>query len=328
MKYQVTIGLPTINQAFNIEHALNSIIMAVNFVQIKNYILVVCANGCTDNTEAVVYSFIKNHPQINCQLITSNPGVVNAQRKIVQNYPADIFIFPDDDGQIDKKSIKLLLDELKNPKTIVAYAKSLSLKDNSKKQSSLAEKMGLLYDSQNMLTSREYFHGRLFATKDWHVPDDVEILKRAQKNKHNSEILKYCRNNILLAADDIYMSSYIMDKYGLEAIKQVAMAHCYSWPVATFYDWLNIYRRRNIEMEKMNRWFPEYNYLWSHLNRKTDWSKWLKAGLGDKFIWLSYLFMRGLFFVYLKIEFLLLKTGFYEPPEQWKTTKSTKKKIK
>jgi hypothetical protein len=131
----------------------------------------------------------------------------------------------------------------------------------------------------------------------------------------------------LLSADDILMSSYLIDKYGFASIKQVSRAHCYAWPVGSFIDWLNVYRRRNIEVEKIKRWYPEYNYLWSSIDRHTDWRKWWRAVFFDRMLWLLYLLMKGVFFCYLRIEFLLLKLGFYEPAEQWKTTISTKKKF-
>jgi predicted MPP superfamily phosphohydrolase len=79
-------------------------------------------------------------------------------------------------------------------------------------------------------------------------------------------------------------------------------------------------------MEKMHRWFPEYNYLWPYLNRRTDWNKWQKSKLKEKAIWICYLLMKLVLSVYLKFEFFLLKFEFYQPTKQWKTTATTKKR--
>jgi hypothetical protein len=185
--------------------------------------------------------------------------------------------------------------------------------------------LGILYDSQTMLSKRYYFHGRLFATKKWYFPSNEEILRRARLNKHNEVMLKYRSDGILLSADDIFMSSYIMDGWGLSAIKQVEDALCYSWPVGSFRDWLNTYRRRNIEMEKMYRWFPEYDYLKPYLDRHTDWNKWLRASLYNKMLWLLFILMKAAFALWLRTELFLLNFDFYRPPKQWFATSTTKK---
>ncbi|MFA6525805.1 MAG: HAD hydrolase family protein [Candidatus Buchananbacteria bacterium] len=326
MKYSLTVGIPAKNEATNIYSALESISKAVIFCRIKKYIIVVCVNGCTDDTEKEFRRFKKDHPKIACELIRSRPGLVNAQRMIVNKFPAEIFVFPDADGLIAEDSIKLLVDALKgNSQLAVTYAKTVSLAKD-KINMNLAEKIGRLYDSQAMLSPRQYFHGRLFATRHWHIPTDYEVSRRAKNCRRSKMMLKYCSNGILLSADDVFMSSYFIDKFGLNSIRQVAKAKCYSWPISSFYDWLNVYRRRNIEMEKMKCWFPEYNYLWPHLNRRTDWKKWQKSGFGDGLIWLIYLAMKGFFWMCLKLEFLLLNIGIYEPPTQWKAAVSTKKK--
>jgi|GEM_PF-2036639 len=326
-KNKVIIGLPAKNEATSIFEALKSIGEAADYAGTP-YQIVVCINGCTDDTAGQVKKFILYNPRINCSLINSRPGLVNAQRKIVETFPATIYVFPDADGKIERKSIKLLLDELhQRPELIVAYARTVSLDLPSKKKT-LAEKIGWLYDYQKLLTPREYFHGRLFAIKNWSVPDNNDIRKRAMASRANRQLLKYCSNNILLSADDIYLSSYIIDRYGLNAIKQVSEANCYSWPISSFRDWHNVYRRRNIEMEKMRRWFPEYNYLWPHLNRRTDWQKWWRADWPDKLIWLAYLSMKAVFFFLLRGEFFLLHFNFFHPSGQWKTTLSTKKRAK
>jgi len=326
MKYDLIIGLPARNEEKTIYGALESISEAIS--GINNYKIVVCTNSCTDDTAGVVKEFINNHRDLNCVLIKSQPGLVNAQRKIVDLFPAKIYVFPDADSKIEKDSIKALLNELnKNNQTVVAYAKTVSL-INRKKKLPLAERMGILYDSQKLLSPRKYIHGRLFATKDWSIPSNQELSKAANRNRSSREMLKYCKKGIFLSVDDIFLSSYIMDKYGLKAIKQVDSARCFAWSIASFSDWLRVYRRRNVEMEKMKRWFPEYNYLWPHLNRRTNWRNWLKADWRDKMIWLMYLSMKGIFFCYLRFEFLMLKVGLYHPPVQWKAAQTTKKSIK
>lgn len=320
----IIIGLPVRNEAKSLFRSLESIRAAMIAARKDDIILVICINGCTDDSELIAKDFRARHDDIQCEIIKSPEGLVNAQRAIVRSYRADIYVFPDADNVIAENSIVLLLQALRADRgLVVAYAKTAPLRDKENK--SIFHILGLLYDSQTMLSKRYYFHGRLFATRKWYVPENEEILRRAHLNKRNEVMLKYCSNGILLSADDIFMSSYIMDGWGLSAIKQVEDALCYSWSVGSLRDWLNIYRRRNIEMEKMYRWFPEYNYLKPYLNRRTDWKKWLKVSLSNKIFWLLFILMKAVFALWLRIELFSLNSDFYRPSRQWFATSTTKK---
>jgi len=297
----IVVGLAARNEEENIIDSLSSIKKAILYTNLPSVKLAICLNGCVDRTPELAQRFQKENPDIDCVIINSEEGLVSAQRKIVQQFPADVYVFSDADSVIDKKSISLLLAELdNNPQTIVAYAKTTPLLDKTNK--SIFHKIALLYDSQELLTKRYYFHGRLFATKEWFFPDSATILKRAMASKYTRELLRYCKKDILLFADDIFMSSYFIHQYGLQSIKQVEAVRCYSWSVGSLIDWFNAYRRRNIEMEKMYRWFPEYNYLKPYLNRKTDRQKWLLTSWKNKILWLIYLIMKTFFYLYLKYE--------------------------
>ncbi len=322
----ITIGLPARNEERTITKSMESLRDAMHYSGRENMRLVVCINGCTDQTLSKAELFRAQYADITCDIIMGTEGLVNAQRMIVEKYPADVYIFPDADNVIDKKAIALLLTEMEqHPEVIVAYGRTISLENTENR--SLFYKMGLLYDSQKLLTPRHYFHGRLFATKDWFIPKEEDILVRATKNPYCRELLRYSQPHILLYADDVFMSSYIIDRYGRGAIRQVDDAHCYSWTVGSFRDWLYVYRRRNIEMEKMYRWFPEYNYLWPLLNRKTDWQKWQKAPISSKCLWLIFRVMQTYFLLYLKTELFLIKFHWFHPGSQWQVTQTTKNEV-
>ena len=81
-------------------------------------------------------------------------------------------------------------------------------------------------------------------------------------------------------------------------------------------------------MEKMYRWFPEYNHLWPYLNRRTDWSKWFRASFPNKLRWFLFLSMRGWFFIKLKAELFMAKFEWFKPAEQWQVTLTTKNELK
>lgn len=323
----ITVGVAARNEEKTITNNLASIIDAIKFTKRKNIRLVVCLNGCTDRTPQLVKTFLNNFSQgISFNIIYSDEGLINAQRTIVQKFSADVYVFSDADDIINVDSIELLLLELENdPKLIVAYAKTQPC--INKENNSIFQKMGYLYDSQKLQTKRYYIHGRLFATRDWVFPQDIELVRRARQNRASRILLKYSRIKSLLSVDDIFLSSYIMNKYGLDAIRQVVRAYCFSWPAGSFTDWFRVYRRRNIEMEKMYRWFPEFNYLKPYLNRRTDWRKWLSAGIDDKILWIGLLCMRLIFFICLRVELFLLNFNKYTPIPQWQISSTTKKEF-
>lgn len=320
----VVVGLPVKNEGKSLYNSLESIRNAIIASNEKDIKLIICINGCTDASEDIAKRFKGDFSDISCEIINSDEGLVNAQRGIVESYKADAYVFPDADSIIDEVSIKLLLQALRlNPTLVVVYARTRALHD--RKNKSIFYKMGLLYDSQKYLTKRHYFHGRLFATTDWFVPVDADVLMRAKSNKDRSVLLRYCKNGILFSVEDIFMSSYFIHKYGLSSIMQINDAICYSWSVGSLSDWINTYRRRNIEMEKMYRWFPEYAYLKPYLNRHTDWRKIFRAKASDIILWTLFILMRFLLAAFLSLELWLINFDFYKPRKQWVTTSTSKK---
>src|SRR3989344_371482 len=322
----IIIGLPVRNEEKSLYLNLKSIREAIVVSRENNIKLMVCINGCTDKSKFIAEKFRGEHLDFQFEILESSEGLVAAQRKIVRDTSpgTNIYVFSDADIIIDKDSIKLLLEALRSdPNIIVAYAKTKALYD--KKNKSLFHKIALLRNSQKLLTKRSFFHGRLFATRKWFIPTDNEILRRAKSSKRNSTLLKNCGGEALLSVDDIFMSSYIMDKYGLDAIKQVENALCYAWALGSLSDWYKRYRRRNIEMEKMYRWFPEYNHLKPYLNRHTDWEKWARTSLKNKMLWIVFLAMQFMFAISFRLELFLINFNFYKSRKQWVITSTTKK---
>lgn len=325
-KETIVIGLPVRNEEKSLYFNLKSIREAILVSGESNIKLIVCLNGCTDKSSLIAEKFKEEYPDFQLKIINSSEGLITAQRKII-NYvipKADIYIFSDSDIVIDKESIRLLLETLRaDPSIIVAYAKTRALYDKNNK--SIFHKMALLRSSQEILSKRFFFHGRFFATRDWFVPTSDEVLKRAMYSRRNSVFLKNYRFGNLLSVDDIFMSSYIMDKYGLNAIRQVESALCYAWAIGSFLDSYRRYRRRNIEMEKMYHWFPEYNYLKPYLNQHTDWKKWTKASLRNKILWIMFNITEVGFAVFLNVELFLANFTFYKLKKQWIKTSTTQK---
>ncbi len=323
---KITLGIAARNEEKTIVANLESIFRAIKFTSRNNITLVVCLNGCTDNTSKILQGFSKKNQKNYFHIISSEEGLVTAQRKIIKEFPADIYIFSDADDIISENSVESLISTLEDNEDLVAtYARTEPLVVQGK--NNLCNKIAYLYDTQKMLTKRYYLHGRLFALKDWFIPTENEILQRSAFGVIQKKLMLYSLSGSPLLVDDIFLSSYLLDKYGVESIKQIDDALCYSWPTSSFSDWYRVYRRRNIEMEKMYKWFPEFNYLKPYLNRKTSWTNWFHESLSNKSLWVCFLFMRLVFFLRLNLEFFLVFFTNYKPPIQWQSTGSTKRNI-
>jgi len=322
----IVIGVPVRNEEKTIFENLCSIRKAVLFTK-RDMLIVICINGCIDNTKIYVQKFIKTYPDMKCLIIESEEGLVNAQRAIVTFFPAKIYIFVDADMLIKENSIKFLIDELeKNPETILDYAKTVPLKHDD--PLSIPYRLSLLYNSQKYLTKRYYFHGRLFATKDWFIPSNEEIIHRASQSYLGRLLLnKYSKNGILFNAVDVYMSAYLIKKYGLNSIKQISEAECYPWLINTWKDWWLNYRRIRIEVRKVKIWFHEFKNIRPYLYRYTNWKKWVRTSFSDRFLWLIYIFMCSIFEIAIYLEFLMSMMNIYEPKDQWEITATTKKQL-
>ena len=125
---KIIVGLPARNEESAITKCLESVRESILYSGRSNTTLVVCLNGCTDKTPALVETFQERYQDIRCEVIQSNEGLVNAQREIVKKYPADVYVFSDSDSTIDQRSIELLLSNLeKHSEVVVAYAKTAPL---------------------------------------------------------------------------------------------------------------------------------------------------------------------------------------------------------
>jgi len=317
MKNQITIGIPARNEeSGTIFSCLLWLRRAVKKVEDKKITITVCLNCEYDKTEKEIIRFNDTYRDTKVEIVYSEPGIINAQRKMVQSFPAEIYMFLDGDSTVSENSISLLVKALDQDKSLsVAYAQPLPLR---RKHRGLIEKIHILYNSQMFLTKRYYFHGRLFAIRDWYFPDSY----KCDKKRPLLDQFGY-----FLSLDDIFLSYYSLDKHGINSIREVKAAHCYAWPIASCSDWYKIYRRTEIENIKVRYLCPEYTGLIKKCRRRTNWKQFLRAPLEKKTLWLGYLLMRSIFCLIFNFEFILIKMRIYKPTTQWETAWSTKKEI-
>jgi len=318
MGNKITIGIGARNEeCATICSTLRSIRVAVKFVIGKEFNIVVCLNGNYDKALLEVNKYKEEYGDIKVHIIyNSEEGIISTQRKIIESYPADIYVFLDGDTIVKKDALYFLLSEFdRDNKVWVAYGRTKPLGVRSK---SFFERINVLYNNQKFLTKRYYFHGRLFAIRDWYFPDKTNYRK-------NNNLLN--RFGYFLSLDDVYLSFYTLDKYGPDSIKEVKESICYAWPISNFKDWYKTYRRTKIELIKVSLLYPEYRYLLKRTKRKTQWDKLLQADSDEIILWSFFLVLRFIYNIIFDMELLFISLKIYKPTIQWETVWSTKKEI-
>lgn len=311
---KIVVAISAHNESDTIQSCLESVQESLTANGINAHIEV-CANDCSDDTTHKVKEFIKDTRAKNISLIeTSTRGLIRSQRLIVARNYADIYIFVDADTRLDRYTIANLLKSMSG-KTVLTYAKTELI---TGKENGFITSLYKLYCSGVMLTPRYYFHGRCFATKVWKVPSDERVRRLAERAPR----LKLFG---LLLVDDIYLSAYILHKYGPEAIKEVKSAKVYAYPITGIYDWWRTYRRTSVEVMKVLGWFEGFADIRHLLYRKTDWKKWRTAEPAPKVQWLIYLLFIRLFKLALKAELFLMGRFKTTPVDQWLRVTSTKR---
>jgi glycosyltransferase involved in cell wall biosynthesis len=111
----VSVCISAYNEAPAIEGVLRSVALQDYAGEIE---VLVCANGCTDGTEAVVAEFAKTHP---VRLIaTEARGKPVAWNLLVEAARHDLLVFADADVRLDAGAVRALADRLVADRAIIA----------------------------------------------------------------------------------------------------------------------------------------------------------------------------------------------------------------
>jgi glycosyltransferase involved in cell wall biosynthesis len=321
---ECTIGICAKNEASTIYQCLESVRTAINQLDIISLNFAICLDSCNDGTGQEVERFINDNKNVEIKVYTGNFGLVEAQRMIVNDNPADVYVFVDADCKLREDSIIELLRPMRNNAEIkLTYGKTITING---KNEGLVAKVNQLYYSQKMLKKRYYFHGRIFATRVWELPPPIDVEKRAKK--YAPHLMKYGSGTNLLAMEDVYLSTLMWGLYGTESIYEAEKAKVYAWANTNYKDWRESYRKTFIEVEKIIKWFPEFKEYKKLHFRKTNWQAWFRASNHEKLQWLFYLLNRVFFRFSLFLEIQFLKLPLMKFKEQWLQAQTTKKQFK
>ncbi len=113
---EVSICIPAHNESACITNILKKT-LAISCLNIKE--ILVCANGCTDDTAEKVTSFINRHPKVKL-IEEKKASKIVAWNKLVQKSQSNIILFLDSDIQFSNDSISKLISVLDDKNIILA----------------------------------------------------------------------------------------------------------------------------------------------------------------------------------------------------------------
>lgn len=299
---KVGLGVCAHNEASTIVATLSSIVQSASQeAESFEWLLMVCANGCTDGTAGVVEQWMRDQRDARitlCEL--EDPNLVEAQRAIVtwfRRQRTDLFGFFDADILVAPDCIPRMVEEAADGSVQAVYATSLPFPAPDE---TLVARVLNQYDrDRRVFTQRKHLHGRAFLLRDWQVP----------------------RSTPPILADDIFISCDLLLRHGEHSIRACREANVLFHQISSVEDFYQAFRRRRIELGKCLRINPRFKRLPSdQLNRKVIWPALLAEPPSAVVLWLTFLILR----TYCRIRFVAETfTGLREPV--WSPTRSTKK---
>lgn len=263
--------------------------------------LIVCANGCNDDTASLVGQWLQARRDSRITLrVLDEANLVEAQRAIASFHfdsNADIIGFFDADILVDRDCIKALLETMLDPEVRIAYAVSVPIKND---KVSLVQRILDQYDRDETVFSRRiHLHGRAFLTKEWRIP----------------------KTSPPLLADDIYLSCDALSRFGVGSIVKCDAAKVHFNQITRISDYYSAYRRRQLELRKCLRLDPRFSVLPRRcLNRSVDLRGLFGEAPGALMLWMAFFALRLCFSIGLFFENLI---GQRTPV--WRPTASSKR---
>lgn len=321
----LTIGIPVKNEENTISSTLLSLKQAIKHLDKRvQFETIVCLNGTTDNTPAVIRSKQNRDlcKDLHLSIVRSRAGKLMAEKKIANIRKFNGFIlYCDADVIIDRLAVKKLYESMYENNTLrVVCAKVLPIFKGH--LNNFQKIMKAYYEMRYLLPQRGCFHGRMFIVRDAQdILEKYELAPRLKSLPH--DIVKKLYLDKGPICDDIILSAAIVHKYGQNAIKRVQSAKVYFYPPDNRYDFFLGVRRYTIEMQRINTLFPEYASINSSerferpvkINKRTLF--WRKKHLAETLIEFE------LFLSNLVKEYELENRGL----ELWETVKSSKRKV-
>lgn len=271
--------LPAYNEAESIGNCLDALLVATHNTPHTLERVVICINGCTDDTKTIVASYASKLP---LTIITSPLGFVHAMNALFsyvhKHHPKAILVKTDADSIIAADAIQLMLNQFQlHPKLVVVGGHPLPRVSSGLniKQRILARTFSLralyplsqvtiadtsnyhtacLTDPQPNIGDRElrlktYFHGRLWCAR---TASSIPNLSKE------------------MIGDDVYLSIWIHKTYGPDSIRVIYKANTFSAPNYTFRRHWMVYKRIHEDIRRAKD-IPKSDRLLALQRTRLDW---------------------------------------------------------
>lgn len=198
---------------------------------------VLCLNNHNAETENIANRITRDYPYLGLKVISSEPGLIHAQKKIIQETRgnSDFVIFYDADVSIGSGTTKNLVRFMEDhPEVKAASGDQIAIKiDNF--WYGVYNIIGL---NPKLMTPRKYLTGKDFAIRKefYYVPE-------------------------FMLTEDTFLSHHLIAQFGEEAVQAVPNAFVRYIGPRTFRDYFNKIRRLDIEREKMLLHYPNFKLL-------------------------------------------------------------------
>lgn len=273
--------VPAYNEERSIRQCIEGILEAAircddSFYLVK---ILICLNGCTDNTERVVTGISDKNRLI--KVIKSPKGYVTAINTLIQevqeNFPGFYIIKIDADSQPEENSFLILLEELEKHKDLIIagghpiprlgkssfgskllcnilYVRSIYPMSEISRKNVVQYHPYAKSNPQPKVTisweecSKIYFHGRFWALRDakmWILPE-------------------------FQIGDDVYVAAHLINKFGKAAIRVRYDANCFFIPAHNLLHHWKTYKRIYTDIRKLKR-YPELIWYINESKTKLDW---------------------------------------------------------
>lgn len=251
----LTIGVAARNEEATIEQSLRSIEQALPELPGEATAeVIVAVNGSTDRTREIAEGYAGwgggSRGNVRYRVIESKPGLVEAQRAIVQAAPAsDYLIFLDADCLLDRQCLRRLAEVMEDPRVQATWATRV-LADARPGFWRAVLNFGDYH--REVILRGHYMVGQAFAIRRYEVP-----YGSPRRQPLPTNLVTYLQLDRGPLADDAYLSRALIDGFGPEAIRSAPGAVVYSQPMRGLRDLYRSQRRKAYEVERLNLLFPE-----------------------------------------------------------------------
>lgn len=271
MKHQevITVGVAARNEEKTIHQSLLTAFDSLRqHAGSDKYEVIVCLNGCIDNTEKIVQAVIdemaaQSQP-LPIKMIHSQEGLIHAQRAIIAaRSPGSTTIFIDADLLIDRQCIAELAKAMTADRSIqIAWARVIPYDAQRPSYKHLI--LNFADYHPEVLTDRVYFSGRAFAVRDYDVPFTAIDLQTV-----DAKLVDFLRLSTGPIIDDVFLLRSIIHQYGPEGIRYVPSAKVYFQPISSLKDFFYSQRRTILERKRLNLLFPQHSYVVGKYYKRT-----------------------------------------------------------